>query len=830
MPDVFISYSRREPQGEVSAFERKLGQQLQSWLGEEVVIWRDDKIRAGDDWQRCMLEAAAGSSVFVLLVSKGSVKSQWCREELLAFLKTHPDGPVVPVRLDEVDPPHEARRFQAIDLFSKQPDGHLKRFAGPKLKERVDYLAQDIEKILASPPPPQIDAIVARIRQRVTPEILEQCGKMRILDMEHPMDSAALYTKVNLLEKITARNRDSQHELHQKFRLEDFVRFGLGAVVKRLDALEMVQQSNRLMILGKPGAGKTTLLRRVAYLCAKGNRWADMVPAFLEFRKLGTLGIQERLRDEWGEDPLPVLRAGRALLLLDGLDEVPADRVSSVRQEIDDLARRAGHSRVLVTCRIAASEYTFEPFTEVEVSDFDEEQIAEFAGKWFAAKGHPDRAASFLTKLKENRPISELAQSPLLLAMMCLLFERRPDFDADRAEIYKDALDVLLRKWDAKRAIPRDAPYKGLTLQRKQQMLMGIARERFERNEYLFERASLEEQVTSFFRQAPEAGEIDAAVILDAMEAQHGLLVERARDIYSFSHLTLQEYFTARSIVDAGDDQDRWKPLLSHLYEPRWREVFLLVAGMLTPPDALLERMQRTIDEGLRARPRVQKFLEWLNRKSASVAAPCRPAAVRAAFWKIASRGWVFVYGEQPHFDFALGRDLGPDPDVARVIDLAFALALARYSALDLDRAIDLERAFDLDIDRARNLVFDLGRYRASDLDRFLTRELDRALDRARKAFLPLEFQLTLERLQKRASDGTFDRKCANELRQAMIEHRDIGHDFGFDDEDEKCRDNAFQAFRLLVDCMNASRVTPAARERIEERFMRPWDAAWPNG
>ena len=43
---------------------------------------------------------------------------------------------------------------------------------------------------------------------------------------------------------------------------------------------------------------------------------------------------------------------------------------------------------------------------------------------------------------------------------------------------------------------------------------------------------------------------MDSEVVLKALEAQHGLLVERARGIYSFSHLTFQEYFTAREVVN----------------------------------------------------------------------------------------------------------------------------------------------------------------------------------------------------------------------------------------------------------------------------------------
>jgi predicted NACHT family NTPase len=37
--------------------------------------------------------------------------------------------------------------------------------------------------------------------------------------------------------------------------------------------------------------------------------------------------------------------------------------------------------------------------------------------------------------------------------------------------------------------------------------------------------------------------------MLKAIEAQHGILIERARGIFSFSYLAFQEYFTARKIA-----------------------------------------------------------------------------------------------------------------------------------------------------------------------------------------------------------------------------------------------------------------------------------------
>jgi predicted NACHT family NTPase len=65
----------------------------------------------------------------------------------------------------------------------------------------------------------------------------------------------------------------------------------------------------------------------------------------------------------------------------------------------------------------------------------------------------------------------------------------------------------------------------------------------------------VEQHIIDYIRNLPgaqedeEALQLDSEAVLKSIEAQHGLLVERARGIYSFSHLTFQEYFTAKQIT-----------------------------------------------------------------------------------------------------------------------------------------------------------------------------------------------------------------------------------------------------------------------------------------
>lgn len=66
-----------------------------------------------------------------------------------------------------------------------------------------------------------------------------------------------------------------------------------------------------------------------------------------------------------------------------------------------------------------------------------------------------------------------------------------------RSEIYKEALDALLRRWDKSRGIERDSIYHGLTVERKHDMFAEIAAIAFYNTTYLFEQTELEEKLFS---------------------------------------------------------------------------------------------------------------------------------------------------------------------------------------------------------------------------------------------------------------------------------------------------------------------------------------------
>jgi len=248
--------------------------------------------------------------------------------------------------------------------------------------------------------PNELEALVERARSQGKPDIEKRCGWMRVLDMRQPIGLGEIYTEVNILEKIAGKTRRELGDLMHGCTAETFDRFLLGQVrEKRVGGLDAVRSKKQLMILGRPGAGKTTFMKRLATLCNRGEFLPGQVPIFVTLKEFSETINQPGLLNFVASSFVPdismeavgqVLLQGRGLVLLDGLDEVLEVHHDRVLREIKAFAQRYAESHIIITCRIAAREYVFEQFTEVEVADFSDEQIQDFADKWFKHK-EPDQ-------------------------------------------------------------------------------------------------------------------------------------------------------------------------------------------------------------------------------------------------------------------------------------------------------------------------------------------------------------------------------------------------------------------------------------------------------
>lgn len=830
--EIFISYARED-----ELLMKELEKHLSNLKNQDIIrAWHNQQIPAGAERAEQIDHHLESAQIILLLISPDFLASEKCYEvELRRAMERHQakEAIVIPVLLRPVDwQGAPFSKLQALPQNSKPINTWENR------DEAFHNVATGIRYAIEFPHS-DIDEIVPEVRQKISPDIQKRCGTMRVLDMEQPITIDSIYTTVNILEKLTGNQRRSIEQLLEGCNFEDFDRFSLGRVQqKRIPGLEAVQKHDKLLILGKPGAGKTTFLKWLALQCQAGQLYKNHIPIFVSLKEFaeasGRPSLIEFIAKQFAECGIEnpeivkkILLAGRSLILLDGLDEVRAEDQNRVLRTIQQTSLQFDGNQFVMTCRIAAKEYTFESFTEVEVADFDTEQIADFAYKWFQHKD-PTKATEFPKALKAHRGLQELATNPLLLTLLCLVYGEQAGFPANRAELYKEGLDVLLKKWDGKRNIMRDVVYKQLSLNRKEDLLSQIAFNAFTRSEYFFKQRFVEEEIQDYIRNLPNANldpetlQLDREAVLKSIESQHGLLVERARGIYSFSHLTFQEYFTARQIEKSEGD---FKEIVCHVTEKRWREVFLLTVGMLRNADKFLLAMKREIDGILGKDEKLQQLLTWVEQKSWSTKASYKPAAIRAFYLDL-----TLALALNLALDFARDRDR----DFALDRDLALNIALNLDLNLDraLDRALDRDLAYDLNFARARDLALNIDRARDLTLDRALDRALDFARARARDPKLKQKLQQLKSQLPSTENREHFrqwwktnGQDWSERLRTVMIQHRNIGHNWQLTTTQKQLFNQYYEANRLLVACLNSDcYVSREVREEIEATLLLPYN------
>jgi len=447
------------------------------------------------------------------------------------------------------------------------------------------------------------------------------------------------------------------------------------------------------------------------------------------------------------------------------------------------------------------------------VAEFKDEQVESFVRNWFRASGQTKEVIeqqwqAFSDATEHNSALKELTVTPVLLSLVCWVFQDSEELPSQAALLYREGIRLLLEKWNDRKEIDEweigKEVYRELSIDQKEALLIEIAARKFENpgNFVLFEQRDLAEQIANFLKLT-NAREGEA--VLKAIEAQHGLLVERADELWSFSHFTFQEYFTIQWLTKLSPEQ-----LAKKIANSQWQEVVKQLVKS-QPADRLLQLIKRVIDYSVSQDAKSQEFLTWAQEKSGAVSASYKAAAIRA-------------------FYFALALDL----DLALALDLDRALARNPDLALDLDRARVLDRALDhaLDPDLALARTLD----HALDPDLALARTLAHAHDLDPDLDLDPtllnQVQQLMTQLLKNFSEQNWEfrrwwarngQAWIEELRQVMIEHRNIGHDWQFTTAQKQTLQHYYDANKFLVELLEqGGAVSKSVRQEIEDNLLLP--------
>ena len=251
--------------------------------------------------------------------------------------------------------------------------------------------------------------------------------------------------------------------------------------------MEAFKENQRVVILGAPCSGKTTFVKylmlafirkplreqleldedRLPILTAIG----DVAGGLSSDRSIVDV-LSKRINAEFQLDLpdgyfLPYLEAGRCIVLFDGLDEIVSIRQrNEVRDRIRLFVTRYPENHYVITSRAAGyREIQRLPeedgFTHFVVRDLDDNQIGDFARRWYTAR-YPvepnSRTEELIAALKRNPRVKQLARSPLMLTIIAMFYRSYVELPNEKMKLYDYCTDTLLFAWPQERGFlpPKD--------------------------------------------------------------------------------------------------------------------------------------------------------------------------------------------------------------------------------------------------------------------------------------------------------------------------------------------------------------------------------------
>ncbi len=391
-------------------------------------------------------------------------------------------------------------------------------------------------------------------------------------------------------------------------------------------AEQALGSADRVLLRGPAGSGKSTLMQWLALNAARqaDGPWGTCVPFVLRLRAftsaeslplpedfLRASGVPLSAPAGWVEE---LMLSGRALVLVDGVDEVPQRLRTRTETWLRSLIAAFPKARYVVTTRPSAVPEDWlagQGFAPRSLLPMELKDIRTFIAHWHRAArvecpGEDLDAyeASLLEAVSARRDLARLATNPLMCALLCALNrDRRMHLPRARKEVYDAALDMLLVRRDTEREI---GGVEGVYLTRDEQVLLlqRFAYWLIRNGQVEADRDEAVEMTDEWMGAMPQVREQgDATQVFSHLLIRSGLLREPVRGSVDFVHRTFQDYLAAKAAVEARDIG----ALVRNAHDDTWDDVVRMAVGHARPDERarLLRGLLRRADKVKGARNRL---------------------------------------------------------------------------------------------------------------------------------------------------------------------------------------------------------------------------------
>jgi len=226
---------------------------------------------------------------------------------------------------------------------------------------------------------------------------------------------------------------------------------------KVVHRLEDFSFDGNLVIRGTVGQGKSTFLR---YLAARELEVGRRIPIFVELRRLTraqtvTDGVIEEMKNLGLEgadaDIFDYLaKASRLVLLLDGFDEVDDEQASAIVQELENLAVRVPHLRMIVTSRPENAIERSPHFRVFDLAPLGPTEYPHLIARITNDQTLAEQIVDGVNRARES--IGRLLTTPLMVSLLVVHFRVGQGIPENRVAFYEPLFMLLLQRHDSAKA------------------------------------------------------------------------------------------------------------------------------------------------------------------------------------------------------------------------------------------------------------------------------------------------------------------------------------------------------------------------------------------